>query len=149
MGQAGPRLVAFTALLMALTSAKASGPTALFLETILQQPCSPAWTVKLQKQATAALRPCYDELAAALPQQPQLGIDETPHKEGPLKTWPGRLSLHASPYSRCALRGRRSRAGGTLERSFLGCGDLRSSQDVLVCGTPAVVLVIPNVTFKP
>jgi transposase len=61
--------------------------TALFLETILQQPCCPAWTVKLQKQATDALRPCYDELAATLPEQPQLGIDETPNKEGPRKTW--------------------------------------------------------------
>ena len=61
--------------------------TALFLETILQQPCCPAWTVKLQQEATRALRPCYQELVAALPQQPELGMDETPHKEGPLKTW--------------------------------------------------------------
>jgi transposase len=86
LGQAGPRLVAFTALLMAYFR-QSKRRTALFLETILQQPCSAAWTVKLQKQATDALRPCYDELAAALSQQPQLGIDETPHKEGPLKTW--------------------------------------------------------------
>jgi len=61
--------------------------TALFLETILHQPCSPAWTVKLQQQATAALRPAYEELAAALPQQSVLGIDETPNKEGPRKAW--------------------------------------------------------------
>ncbi len=85
-GQAGPRLVAFVALLMAYFR-QSKRRTALFLETILQQPCCPAWTVKLQRQATDALRPCYDELAAALPQQSQLGIDETPHKEGPLKTW--------------------------------------------------------------
>ena len=78
--------MAFTALLMAYFR-QSKRRTALFLETILQQPCSPAWTVKLQRQATDALRPCYDELAAALPQQPQLGIDETPHKEGPLKSW--------------------------------------------------------------
>ena len=31
--------------------------------------------VKLQNQATAALRPCYEELAAQLPAQEQLGID--------------------------------------------------------------------------
>ena len=86
VGQAGPRLVAFVALLMAYFR-QSKRRTALFLETILQQPCCPAWTVKLQKQATDALRPCYEELAAALPQQPQLGIDETPNKEGPLKTW--------------------------------------------------------------
>ena len=86
VGQAGPRLVAFVALLMAYFR-QSKRRTALFLETILQQPCSPAWTVKLQKQATEALRPSYDELAAALPPQSQLGIDETPNKEGPLKTW--------------------------------------------------------------
>jgi hypothetical protein len=78
--------VAFVALLMAYFR-QSKRRTALFLETILQQPCSPAWTVKLQKQATDALRPSYDELAAALPPQSQLGIDETPNKEGPLKTW--------------------------------------------------------------
>ena len=85
-GQAGPRLVAFTALLMAYFR-QSKRRTAMFLETILGQPCSAAWTVKLQNQATAALRPCYDELAARLPEQPQLGIDETPNKEGPRKTW--------------------------------------------------------------
>ena len=52
-----------------------------------KQPCCPAWTVKLQEQATDALRPSYDQLAAALPEQPRLGIDETPGKEGPHKTW--------------------------------------------------------------
>jgi len=86
VGQAGPRLVAFVALLMAYFR-QSKRRAALFLETILQQPCSPAWTVKLQKQATDALRPSYDKLAAALPHQPQLGIDETPNKEGPQKMW--------------------------------------------------------------
>jgi transposase len=60
---------------------------ALFLEQVLNQPCSPGWVVKLQNQATAALRPCYDELAAQLPVQEQLGIDETPTKQGPRKAW--------------------------------------------------------------
>ena len=86
VGQAGPRLVAFVALLMAYFR-QSKRRTALFLETILEQPCCAAWTVKLQNQATDALRPCYDELAATLPEQPQLGIDETPNKEGPRKTW--------------------------------------------------------------
>jgi transposase len=85
-GQAGPRLVAFTALLMAYFR-QSKRRTALFLETILNQPCCPSWAVKLQKQATEALRPAQAELAAALPAQPHLGIDETPNKEGPLKSW--------------------------------------------------------------
>lgn len=60
---------------------------ALFLEQILGQPCSPGWVVKLQNQARAALRPCYDELVQHLPAQDQLCIDETPYKEGPIKAW--------------------------------------------------------------
>jgi hypothetical protein len=55
---------------------------ALFLEQVLNQPCSPAWVVKLQDQATAALRPSYDEAAARLRTEPVLGIDEWPTKEG-------------------------------------------------------------------
>ena len=54
-GQAGPRLVALAALLMAYFR-QSKRRTARFLETILGQPCCPAWTVKLQKQATDALR---------------------------------------------------------------------------------------------
>jgi len=85
-GQAGPRLVAFVALLMAHYR-QSKRRTAQFLETILGQPCSAAWTIKLQNQATAALRPSYDELAASLAQQPQLGADETPMKEASVKSW--------------------------------------------------------------
>jgi transposase len=85
-GQAGPRLVAFVALLMAYFR-QSKRRTALFLETILQQPCCAAWTVKLQQQATDALRPGYEQLVAALPRQEQLGIDETPNKEGAQKAW--------------------------------------------------------------
>jgi transposase len=84
--QAGPRLVALTALLMAYFR-QSKRRTALFLETILGQPCCPAWTVKLQQQATAALRTPHTELVAALPQEPQLGIDESPNKEGTQKAW--------------------------------------------------------------
>ena len=85
-GQAGPRLVAFTALLMAYFR-QSKRRTAMFLETILGQPCCPAWTVKLQQQATAAARPAYEELVQALPEQPRLGGDETPTKEGKHKAW--------------------------------------------------------------
>jgi transposase len=60
---------------------------ALFVEQVLNQPCSAGWVVKLQNQATAALRPAYDELAAILPAEPVLGIDESPTKEARKKSW--------------------------------------------------------------
>jgi transposase len=85
-GQAGPRLIAFTALLMGCFR-QSKRKTALFLANILNTPCSPGWVVKLQNQATVALRPGYDELVSQLPEQGQLNIDESPHKQGPLKTW--------------------------------------------------------------
>jgi transposase len=85
-GQAGPRLVALVALLMGCFR-QSKRRVALFLEQVLNQPCSPGWVVKLQNQATAALRPAYDELAAQLPAQACLGIDETPTKQGPDKGW--------------------------------------------------------------
>ena len=84
--QAGPRLIALVALLMGCFR-QSKRRVALFLEQVLSQPCSPGWVVKLQNQATAALRPAYEELAAQLPDQEQLGIDETPTKQGPDKGW--------------------------------------------------------------
>src|SRR5438445_1409288 len=76
-GQAGPRLVALTALLMGCYR-QSKRRTALFLEQILGQPCSTGWVVKLQNQATDALRPAYNQLAAQLPYEPVLSLDETP-----------------------------------------------------------------------
>jgi transposase len=85
-GQAGPRLIALTALLMGCFR-QSKRRVVLFLEQVLNQPCSTGWVVKLQEQATAALRPYYEELAAQLPSQEQLGIDETPTKQGADKSW--------------------------------------------------------------
>lgn len=85
-GTAGPRLVALVALLMGCYR-QSKRRTALFLEQILGQPCSPGWVVKLQNQATAAVRPAYDELAAALPREPTLSLDETPTKQANGKAW--------------------------------------------------------------
>jgi transposase len=85
-GQSGPRLVAFTALLMAYFR-QSKRRTALFLEAILNQPCCPALTVKMQTQVTAAVRPAYEELAAQLPTQEQLCIDESPTKQQTSKAW--------------------------------------------------------------
>ena len=85
-GQAGPRLVALAALLMGCFR-QSKSRVALFLEQVLGQPCSTGWVVKLQNQATGALRPLYDELAGRLPAEPILGIDETPSKEATHKSW--------------------------------------------------------------
>lgn len=85
-GQSGPRLMAFTALLMAFYR-QSKRRTAEFLSTLLGQPCCAALTVKMQNQVTAALRPSYEEVAAQLPAQEQLSIDESPTKEENGKAW--------------------------------------------------------------
>jgi transposase len=85
-GQAGPRLIALAALLMG-SFRQSKRRVALFLEQVLGQPCSPGWVVKLQNQATAALRPSYDHWAKQLPLQAVLGIDETPTREAQAKAW--------------------------------------------------------------
>ena len=59
----------------------------MFLSMILKQPASPAWMVSLQNRAAEAVRPAYDELAAALPAEQALYLDESPSKEGRNKSW--------------------------------------------------------------
>jgi transposase len=85
-GQAGPRLIGFVALLMG-SFRQSKRKTALFLTQILHTPCSPGWVVKLQNQATAALRSGYDDLVAQLPAEGNLNIDESPNKQAQRKTW--------------------------------------------------------------
>jgi transposase len=85
-GQSGPRLMALAALLMAYFR-QSKRRTAAFLGAILGQPCCPSLTVKIQAEVTAALRPSYEALAAQLPSQEQLNIDETAGKEGKAKVW--------------------------------------------------------------
>jgi len=85
-GQSGPRLMALTALLMAFYR-QSKRRTADFLGTLLGQPCCPSLTVKIQNQVTAAVRPSYEALAAQLPAQEQLSIDETGTKEANGKAW--------------------------------------------------------------
>lgn len=99
--EAGPRLIALTALLMGCFK-QSKRRVALFLEQVLNQPCSAGWVVKLQNQATAALTPAYDELAAQLPTEAVLGIDESPTKEARLKSW--LWTFVASSYTVFALR---------------------------------------------
>jgi transposase len=86
VGQSGPRLVALTGLLMACFR-QSKRRTALFLESLLGQPCCAALAVKMQHQVTSALRPAYDALVAGVPPQPHLGIDESPTKQAASKAW--------------------------------------------------------------
>jgi transposase len=85
-GQSGPRLIAFTAILMAYFR-QSKRRTAQFLTTLLNQPCCAALAVKHQNIATTALRPSYDALAERLASQGQLGIDESPTKQAKDKAW--------------------------------------------------------------
>jgi transposase len=85
-GQAGPRLIAFAALLMACFR-QSKRRAAQFLSMILNQPASAGWMVLLQNRAATAVAPAYNELAKQLPEQPVLNIDESPTKEGPAKAW--------------------------------------------------------------
>jgi transposase len=119
ISQAGPRLVALVALLSGCFR-QSKSRTALFLSTILRQPCSTGWVVKLQNQATDAVREAYDELAARLPHEPVLAIDETPTKEGAAKSW--LWTYVAKSFSVFAVRPSREASGITdlLGESFTG-----------------------------
>jgi transposase len=115
-GQAGPRLIALVALLMGCFR-QSKRRVVLFLEQVLNQPCSPGWVVKLQNQATAALRPGYDQLASQLPAQACLGIDETPTQQGPDKAW--LWTCVATNFTVFALRTTRA---ATVLTELLGTG---------------------------
>lgn len=118
-GQAGPGLVALAALLMGCFK-QSKRRVALFLEQVLNQPCSPGWVVTLQNLATEALAPAYEDLAGRLPTEPVLGIDESPTKEAGAKGW--LWTFVADSYTFFALRP--TRAATVLEDlltdSFVG-----------------------------
>jgi transposase len=99
--QGGARLVALVALLMGCFR-QSKRRVALFLDSVLNQPCSPGWVVKLQQQATAALTPAYEQLAQQLPAEDVLAIDESPTKEGKAKAW--LWTFVAASYTVFALR---------------------------------------------
>ena len=84
--QAEPKVVATVAVFLS----RFRGSRRLVAEAIdslFHIPASASWIVKLQDQATELLRPIYDELLAALPAQLVVNADETPYKQGSLKTW--------------------------------------------------------------
>jgi len=113
-GQSGPRLVACSSLVMAyFRQSKRRG--ALFLESLLGQPCCAALMVKRQNIATEALRPNYEELKAALPEQPHLNGDESPTKEANAKAW--LWTFVASAFTVFAVRTTRA---ATVLKEYLG-----------------------------
>jgi transposase len=85
-GQTGERLAAVVGLLMA-GCRQSKRKAAWLCEELFRVPCSPGLIVKLQKMITAALRPTYEELCAALPDQAVLNIDESPTKQKREKAW--------------------------------------------------------------
>jgi transposase len=109
-GQSGPRLIAFATILMAYFR-QSKRRTAMFLGSLLNQPCCPSLVVKMQTLATAAVRPSYQELAAELPKQDRLGGDESPTKEGKAKAW--LWTLVAPKFTVFAMR--RTREATVLE----------------------------------
>jgi transposase len=113
-GQAGPRLIAFSGLLLACFR-QSKRRAALFLSMILNQPASAGWLVTLQDRAAEAVQPAYDELAAALPAQAVLHLDESPTKEGPAKAWIWTFVAHTFTVFACRL----SRAAD-VPKHFLG-----------------------------
>jgi len=113
-GQAGPRLIAFSGLLMACFR-QSKRRAAQFLSTILNQPASAAWMVLLQNRCAEAVQPAYDELAKQLPEEAILNIDESPTKEGPVKAWVWTVVASTFTFFAC----RTSRAGDVL-KALLG-----------------------------
>jgi transposase len=104
-GGSGPKWIALVALLMACFR-QSKRRTSLFVTSLLNIPCCPALTVKHQAIATQALQPAYAELVAALPDEPQLNGDESPTKEGPVKSW--LWTFVAPAFTVFALRGSRA-----------------------------------------
>jgi transposase len=85
-GQCGPRLAAFTGLLMGHFR-QSKRRAASFLGDLLNIPCSPAWTVKIQNRVSDALAQPYEELRSELQNQKQLFVDESPTKQNKSKAW--------------------------------------------------------------
>lgn len=85
-GQSGPRLVAFTGLLMGHFR-QSKRRASRFLQDLLKMPCCPSLTVKMQNQVAAALEAPYEQLKEELGKQEQLFMDESPTKQANLKAW--------------------------------------------------------------
>ncbi len=118
-GQAGPRLIAFSGLLMACFR-QSKRRAAQFLGMILNQPASSGWMVALQNRAAEAVAPAYDELAGQLPAQPALHIDESPTKEGSDKAWVWTFVAEAFTFFACRTSRAAEAATQLLGAAFAG-----------------------------
>lgn len=85
-GQCGPRLAAFTGLLMGHFRQSKRRASA-FLGDLLNIPCSASWTVKIQNLVSDAVADSYEEIRRELAQQKQLYVDESPTNENRQKAW--------------------------------------------------------------
>jgi hypothetical protein len=85
-GQCGARLAAFTGLLMGHFR-QSKRRASMFLGDLLNIPCSPAWTVKIQNLVSDSVHAPYEELRSKLSGQTQLYVDESPTKENKTKAW--------------------------------------------------------------
>ena len=85
-GMFGIRLLAFSAMLTGHFR-QSKRRAALFLTDLLNMPCSPAATVKMQNRVAAALEQPYEQLKARLPSESHLFMDESPTKEANQKAW--------------------------------------------------------------
>jgi transposase len=59
----------------------------MFLEDLLNVPCSVGWIVKIQKLVSGALAAPYEQLREELCKQKQLFVDESPTKQKNQKAW--------------------------------------------------------------
>jgi len=84
--QSGPRLVAFTGLLMGHFR-QSKRRASLFLQDLLKMPCCPSLTVKMQNQVAAAIQIPYEQLKGELGSQDQLFMDESPTKQANQTAW--------------------------------------------------------------
>jgi len=85
-GQSGPRLLAFTGLLMGHFR-QSKRRAAFFIQDLLGMPCCPALTVKMQNHVAQALAQPCEELTRSLADEPAVWMDETPTRQGPNKAW--------------------------------------------------------------
>ena len=85
-GLFGPRLRALTVMLKGELHASCRGIRKLYADA-LGLKVSDGYLMKVVEQGSEALRSTYDDLHAALPSEPVLGMDETGHPDSGKKLW--------------------------------------------------------------
>ena len=85
-GLVGPHLTTLVAYLKGACHCSFS-TIRTFLRDVVGVRLSRGWLAELCARVSAGLQPAYDELLAALPQQPRLNVDETGHKDDGQLLW--------------------------------------------------------------